>query len=125
MRARVDRLARSTSDLYRIVSELTPRGVEFKVLDDPSIDGATVPEIMRRTKLSKASIYLHLGCNPSRSGLARLDGLTMGICDECGERLIEIEDHPPMLWRLTATTLNSCGRSSMRSAPTMEDSCGC
>jgi len=31
-------LARSTSDLYRIVSELTRRGVEFKVLDDPSID---------------------------------------------------------------------------------------
>ena len=119
MRARVDRLARSTSDLYRIVSELTRRGVEFKVLDDPSIDtssrtgklvmgvlaliaefendirregqqdginkakaagvrfgpkpiltlpviekvkalradGATVPEIVRRTKLSKASIY--------------------------------------------------------------------
>ena len=26
------------TDLYRIVSELTRRGVEFKVLDDPSID---------------------------------------------------------------------------------------
>src|SRR6478735_8678285 len=35
---KLDRLARSTSDLYRIVSELTERGVEFKVLDDPSID---------------------------------------------------------------------------------------
>lgn len=35
---KIDRLARSTSDLYRIVSELTARGVEFKVLDDPSID---------------------------------------------------------------------------------------
>ena len=35
---KLDRLARSTSDLYRIVSELTQRGVEFKVLDDPSID---------------------------------------------------------------------------------------
>jgi DNA invertase Pin-like site-specific DNA recombinase len=106
-----------------IVSELTQRGVEFKVLDDPSIDtssrtgklvmgilaliaefendirrerqqdginkakaagirfgpkpiltlpviekvkalradGATVPEIMRRTKLSKASVYRALG----------------------------------------------------------------
>ena len=121
--SKLDRLARSTSDLYRIVSELTRRGVEFKVLDDPSIDtssrtgklvmgilaliaefendirrerqqdginkakaagvrfgpkpiltlpviekvkalradGATVPEIMRRTKLSKASIYRALG----------------------------------------------------------------
>ena len=120
---KLDRLARSTSDLYRIVSELTQRGVEFKVLDDPSIDtgsrtgklvmgilaliaefendirrerqqdginkakaagvrfgpkpiltlpviekiktlrtnGATVPEIMRRAKLSKASIYRALG----------------------------------------------------------------
>ena len=35
---KLDRLARSTSDLYRIVSELTQRGVKFKVLDDPSID---------------------------------------------------------------------------------------
>jgi DNA invertase Pin-like site-specific DNA recombinase len=38
MVTKLDRLARSTSDLYRIVSELTQRGVEFKVLDDPSID---------------------------------------------------------------------------------------
>ena len=116
---KLDRLARSTPDLYRIVSQLTERGIAFKVLDDPSIDttsrtgklimgilaliaefendirrerqqdginkakaegvrfgpkplltaevvkkikelrkdGLTVPEIMRRMKLSKASIY--------------------------------------------------------------------
>ena len=116
---KLDRLARSTPDLYRIVSQLTERGIAFKVIDDPSIDttsrtgklimgilaliaefendirrerqqdginkakaegvrfgpkplltlevvqkikelrsdGATVPEIMRRTKLSKASVY--------------------------------------------------------------------
>jgi DNA invertase Pin-like site-specific DNA recombinase len=116
---KLDRLARSTADLYRMVSQLTERGIAFKVLDDPSIDttsrtgklvmgvlaliaefendirrerqqdginkalergvrfgrkplltgkvvatvkglradGATVPEIMRRTRLSKASIY--------------------------------------------------------------------
>ncbi len=116
---KLDRLARSTPDLYRIVSQLTERGVAFKVVDDPSIDttsrtgklimgilaliaefendirrerqqdginkakadgvrfgpkplltaevvkkikelrkdGLTVPEIMRRMKLSKASIY--------------------------------------------------------------------
>jgi DNA invertase Pin-like site-specific DNA recombinase len=116
---KIDRLARSTSDLYRIVSELTEKGVSFKVLDDPSIDttsrtgklvmgilaliaefendirrerqmdgiakakdlgvkfgrkpeltpvritqikklrkaGTTVPDIMRQTKLSKASVY--------------------------------------------------------------------
>ena len=35
---KIDRLARSTSDLYRIVSELSEKGVSFKVLDDPSID---------------------------------------------------------------------------------------
>jgi DNA invertase Pin-like site-specific DNA recombinase len=35
---KLDRLARSTSDLYRIVSDLTAKGVSFKVLDDPSID---------------------------------------------------------------------------------------
>jgi DNA invertase Pin-like site-specific DNA recombinase len=116
---KLDRLARSTPDLYRIVSQLTERQVGFKVVDDSSIDtstrtgklimgilasiaefendirrerqqdgidkakaegvrfgpkplltlevvqkikelrsgGATVPEIMRRTKLSKASVY--------------------------------------------------------------------
>ena len=35
---KIDRLARSTSDLYRIVSTLADKGVAFKVLDDPSID---------------------------------------------------------------------------------------
>jgi DNA invertase Pin-like site-specific DNA recombinase len=116
---KLDRLARSTPDLYRIVSQLTERGIAFKVLDDPSIDttsrtgklimgilaliaefendirrerqqdginkakaegvrfgpkplltaevvkkikelrkdGLTVPDIMRRMKLSKASVY--------------------------------------------------------------------
>ena len=35
---KIDRLARSTSDLYRIVSQLADKGVSFKVVDDPSID---------------------------------------------------------------------------------------
>jgi hypothetical protein len=35
---RDDRLARSTSDLYRIVSYLNEKGVAFKVTDDPTID---------------------------------------------------------------------------------------
>ena len=35
---KIDRLARSTSDLYRIISDLAERGVAFKVIDDPSID---------------------------------------------------------------------------------------
>ena len=116
---KIDRLARSTSDLYRIVSELAEKSVAFKVTDDPTIDttsrtgklvmvilaliaefesdirrerqmdgiakakergvkfgrkpeltpervreirslrkdGATVPEIIRHTSLSKASVY--------------------------------------------------------------------
>jgi DNA invertase Pin-like site-specific DNA recombinase len=124
--AKLDRLARSTSDLYRIVSQLTEKGVKFKVLDDPSIDtssrtgklvmgilaliaefendirrerqmdgikkahergirfgrkpllvletiqkvkklrkaGKTVPEIMRHTSLSKASVYRALSASP-------------------------------------------------------------
>ena len=117
--SKIDRLARSTADLYRIVTQLAEKGVAFKVIDDPSIDttsrtgklvmgilaliaefendirrerqmdgiakakqrgtrfgrkpeltrervaeirslrksGATVPEIMRQTLLSKASVY--------------------------------------------------------------------
>jgi DNA invertase Pin-like site-specific DNA recombinase len=35
---KIDRLARSTSDLYRVVSKLSEKGVSFKVIDDPSID---------------------------------------------------------------------------------------
>ena len=35
---KIDRLARSTSDLYRIISELAEKGVSFRVVDDPSID---------------------------------------------------------------------------------------
>src|SRR5262245_46450406 len=116
---KIDRLARSTSDLYRIISTLTEKGVDFKVTDDPAIDttsrtgklvmgilaliaefendirrerqtdgiakakergvhfgrkleltpekiaeikdlrqsGITVPEIMRQTNLSKATVY--------------------------------------------------------------------
>ena len=123
---KIDRLARSTSDLYRIVSALADKGVAFKVLDDPTIDttsrtgklimgmlaliaefendirrerqmdgikkarergtrfgrkpllvsetikqvrklrksGKTVPEIMRQTSLSKASIYRALAVPP-------------------------------------------------------------
>lgn len=35
---KLDRLARSTSDLYKIVSDLEKRSVAFKVLDDTAID---------------------------------------------------------------------------------------
>src|SRR5215510_14331249 len=35
---KLDRLARSTPDLYRIISGLAERGVAFKVIDDPAID---------------------------------------------------------------------------------------
>src|SRR4029453_14445630 len=35
---KIDRLARSTLDLYRIVSHLNKKGVAFKVTDDPTID---------------------------------------------------------------------------------------
>ena len=35
---KIDRLARSTSDLYRIVSQLAEKGVAFRVVDDPLID---------------------------------------------------------------------------------------
>jgi DNA invertase Pin-like site-specific DNA recombinase len=114
---KIDRLARSTSDLYRIISELADKGVAFRAVDDPTIDttsrtgklvmgilaliaefendirrerqmdgkakergvhfgrkleltpekvaeikalrqsGNTVPEIMRETNLSKATVY--------------------------------------------------------------------
>jgi DNA invertase Pin-like site-specific DNA recombinase len=35
---KLDRLARSTSDLYRIVSQLAEKGVDFKVIDDDKLD---------------------------------------------------------------------------------------
>ena len=36
--SKLDRLARSTVDLYNIIAQLQAKGVEFKVIDDPSID---------------------------------------------------------------------------------------
>ncbi|MEO1985196.1 MAG: recombinase family protein [Martelella sp.] len=39
--SRVDRLARSTADLYRIVTELQTKGVSFKCLDQSEIDTTT------------------------------------------------------------------------------------
>src|SRR6478609_4677051 len=36
--SKLDRLARSTVDLYNIVAQLQAKGVEFKVIDDLSID---------------------------------------------------------------------------------------
>jgi DNA invertase Pin-like site-specific DNA recombinase len=38
---KLDRLARSTADLYKIVSALAEKGVAFKVLDDPTVDTST------------------------------------------------------------------------------------
>lgn len=38
---KIDRLARSTSDLYHIISLLAEKGVAFKVTDEPSIDTAS------------------------------------------------------------------------------------
>ncbi|TGT56612.1 recombinase family protein [Mesorhizobium sp. M00.F.Ca.ET.170.01.1.1] len=38
---KLDRLARSTADLYRIVTDLTEKGVAFKVLDDSLVDTTT------------------------------------------------------------------------------------
>ena len=35
---KIDRLARSTSDLYWIISQFADKGVAFRVLDDPSMD---------------------------------------------------------------------------------------
>jgi DNA invertase Pin-like site-specific DNA recombinase len=35
---KLDRLARSTADLYKIVTNLNDRGVGFKVLDDAAVD---------------------------------------------------------------------------------------
>ncbi|RAZ78252.1 recombinase family protein [Mesorhizobium atlanticum] len=38
---KLDRLARSTADLYRIVTHLSDKGVAFKVLDDNLVDTTT------------------------------------------------------------------------------------
>lgn len=38
---KLDRLARSTSDLYAILRQLEDKGVDFRVLDDASVDTST------------------------------------------------------------------------------------
>jgi DNA invertase Pin-like site-specific DNA recombinase len=68
---KIDRLARSTSDLYRIISQLSEKGVSFKVVDDPTIDTTsrgivransfTLPK--RQNRISRPLIFLHF-CGP-------------------------------------------------------------
>ncbi|WP_457938827.1 recombinase family protein [Mesorhizobium sp. 10J20-29] len=41
MVTKLDRLARSTADLYKIVTELADKGVGFRVLDDAAVDTTT------------------------------------------------------------------------------------
>lgn len=41
MVTKLDRLGRSTVDLYKIVTELVAKGVGFKVLDDAAVDTTT------------------------------------------------------------------------------------
>ena len=38
---KLDGLARSTADLYKIVTELSGKGVGFKVFDDGAVDTTT------------------------------------------------------------------------------------
>lgn len=38
---KLDRLARSTADLYKIITGLEAKGVDFKVLDDATVDTTT------------------------------------------------------------------------------------
>jgi DNA invertase Pin-like site-specific DNA recombinase len=38
---KIDRLPRSTADLYSIVQKLGDKGVAFRVVDDPTIDTTT------------------------------------------------------------------------------------
>ena len=150
---KLDRLARSTADLYRIRLQLAEKGVEFKVLDDPSIDtssrtgklvmgilaliaefendirrerqmdgitnarergvrfgrkpvliaetihqvrklrkaGKTVPEIMRQTCLSKASVYRALSAQ-GRCHLSPGSGVASRL--SLGERLDQVAESP-------------------------------
>jgi len=63
------RLARSTPDLYRIVSQLAEKHVEFKMLDDPAIDTSS-----RTGKLPYPGGGSIQSCRPSeldaRNGIA-------------------------------------------------------
>ena len=78
---KLDRLARWTSDLYRIVTGLEAKGVAFKVLDDSAVDtttraGKLVMGILARRRLlyaPKVVAYCRsLPVNPGRSITSRL-----------------------------------------------------
>jgi hypothetical protein len=51
----------------------------------PSRTSCGVPSLVRPVSIG------HLGVEPKLCRLARFDGLTMGIFDECSQRLIEID----------------------------------
>ena len=63
---KIDRLARSTSDLYRIVSQLADKRVGFKVLDDPSIDTSSRTGKLIMGVLALIAEALARACVPHR-----------------------------------------------------------
>lgn len=85
---KIDRLARSTSDLYRIITALADKGASFKVVDDPSIDTTS-----RTGKLVMGILALiaEFACTPRRkarptipcvAGVSLPSGKVYGMTDE-------------------------------------------
>jgi DNA invertase Pin-like site-specific DNA recombinase len=96
---KLDRLARSTADLYRIVTDLTNKGVAFKVLDDAAVDTSTrTGKLIMGILALIAEFETEIRRERQMEGIAKAkaEGRTGGrpklVSDEVQERIIKLRN---------------------------------
>jgi DNA invertase Pin-like site-specific DNA recombinase len=84
---KLDRMARSTPDLYRIISQLAEKGVAFKVVDDPSIDTSS-----RTGKLIMGILALIAEFENDIRRERQMDGIKLALGVKFGRKPVLTED---------------------------------
>lgn len=104
---KLDRLARSTADLYKIVTELTAKGVAFKVLDDNAIDTSSrTGKLVMGILALIAEFETDIRRERQMEGIARAkaEGRTGGrpklVTDEVYQRALQLRDEGQSIRRI-------------------------
>lgn len=104
---KLDRLARSTADLYKIVTELTAKGVAFKVLDDNTIDTSSrTGKLVMGILALIAEFETDIRRERQMEGIARAkaEGRTGGrpklVTDEVYQRALQLRDEGQSIRRI-------------------------
>jgi DNA invertase Pin-like site-specific DNA recombinase len=106
---KLDRLARSTADLYRIVTDLTNRGVAFKVLDDTAIDtGSRTGKLVMGILALIAEFETEIRRERQMEGIAkakaegRTGGRPKSVTDEAEGRIRSLRDSGTSIRKIAA-----------------------